>query len=112
MPLEGIFGCFAGVCALLEFNLDINDESRSLNSSLSHQPAQESMRKPRQSEENVMQLKARTKARGKAVNPANFAKPANISLNLRKFRRFRENFADSAKMPNFARPPSFAKHHF
>ena len=86
--------------------------NHSLNSSLSHQPVQESMRKPRQSEENVMQLKAGTKAGGKVVKTANFAKPVNISLNLRKFRRFSENFADSAKMPNFSRPLSFARHHF
>ena len=69
----------------------------------SHQPAQESKRKPRQSEEEMDVVGAG----GKIRNPEIFAKPANISLNLRKFRRFSENFAGSAKMENFARPNQF-----
>ena len=42
-------------------------------------------------------------------NPRNFAKPAKISLGLRKFRRFSENFVDLAKLCIFARPKIFAK---
>ena len=63
-----------------EFNLDTNDESRSLNSSLGHQPNQESMRKPRQSEENLMQWKT-----GVKINkPGIFARVAKIFARIAK----------------------------
>ena len=41
------------------------------------------------------------------ANPRNFAKPAKISLGLRKFRTFSENFANSAKLCIFARHQGF-----
>ena len=54
----------------------------------SHQQAQESKRKSRQSEEEMDAVGGR----GKSRNPEIFAKPAKISLNLRKFHRFSEIF--------------------
>ena len=53
-----------------------------------YQPAQESKRKSKQSEEEMDAVGGR----GKSRNPEIFAKPAKISLNLRKFRRFSEIF--------------------
>ena len=43
---------------------------------------------------------------GSAI-PEIFAKPAKISLELRKLRRLSENFAISAKLVIFARPGHF-----
>ena len=40
-------------------------------------------------------------------NPAIFAELAKISLELRKFHMFSENFASSAKLCNFAIPNQF-----
>ena len=43
----------------------------------------------------------------KSAIPEIFAKPANISLGLRKFRCLSENFAILAKLEIFARPGHF-----
>ena len=43
----------------------------------------------------------------RSANPRNFAKIAKISLGLRKFRRFSENFAILAKLAIFARDQDF-----
>ena len=65
----------------------------------SHQPAQESKRKQRQSEEEMDAVGGRRQEQELAKY---FAKPAKISLNLRKFRRFSEifrKFSENGKFP-------------
>ena len=63
----------------------------------SHLPAQESKRKSRQSEEEMDAVGGR----GKSRNPEIFAKPAKISLHLRKFPRFSEIFLRFSKNGKF-----------
>ena len=69
----------------------------------------------------VPRINERTRAKGRKIdavedrkqcseepaNPRNFAKIAKISLGLRKFRRFSENFAILAKLAIFARHQDF-----